>query len=56
MPYYVLQFYLLEGWLFFCYFVFHIGHGAVAYFDIVFIEQLVKFVDLREEFIKILAC
>ena len=52
------QFYLLEGWLFFCYvyFVFHIGHGAVAYFDIVFIEQLVKFVDLREEFIKILAC
>ena len=25
-------------------YVFHLGHAAVAYFNVVFIEQLVKFV------------
>ena len=28
--------------------VFHVGHAAVAYFNVVFIEQLVKFVVSRE--------
>ena len=29
-------------------YVFHVGHAAVAYFNVVFIEQLVKFVVSRE--------
>ena len=32
-------------------YVFHVGHAAVAYFDVVFIEELVKFVVSREVFI-----
>ena len=29
-------------------YVFHVGHANVAYFNVVFIEQLVKFVVSRE--------
>ena len=29
-------------------YVFHVGHAAVAYFNVVFIEQLVQFVLSRE--------
>ena len=29
-------------------YVFHVGHAAVAYFDVFFIEELVKFVVSRE--------
>ena len=29
-------------------YVFHVGHAAVAYFNVTFIEQLVKFVASRE--------
>ena len=29
-------------------YAFHVGHAAVAYFNVVFIEQLVKFVLWRE--------
>ena len=32
-------------------YVFHAGHAAVAYFTVVFIEQLVKFVVSRKVFI-----
>ena len=46
-----LQYYLLGDWLFFVMrinYVFHVGHAAVAYFNVVFIEQLLKFVVSRE--------
>ena len=46
-----LQYYLLGIDYFFVMrinYVFHVGHAAVAYFNVVFIEQLVKFVVSRE--------
>ena len=48
--YMFLQYHLLGDWLFFCYayYVFHVEHAAVAYFNVVFIEELVKFVVSRE--------
>ena len=45
-----LQCYLLGDYSFFMRmnYVFHVGHAAVAYFNFVFIEQLLKFVVSRE--------
>ena len=46
-----LQHYLLGDCYFFVMrinYVFHVGHAALAYFNVVFIEQLVKFVVSRE--------
>ena len=42
----LLEYYLLERWLFFsyAYYVFHVRHAAVAYFNVAFIEHIVKFV------------
>ena len=44
-----LQYYLLEGWLFFYVYIFHVGHSAVAYFNVES-EKLFKYGKIRIRF------
>ena len=44
-----LQYYLLEGWLFFYVYIFHVGHWAVAYFNVES-ENLSKYGKIRIRF------